>query len=143
MRPERRSLYWCSGFVLAAFLWACLAVAFVVWYPLHTGVITEQGVPVKASLYSQDHLWLANFAVIGFSVLCGAVDLAVRVRRRFDRPGPLALTVGVTLALYSLFGLLYGVLGIAPIGLLLALSARSIKFAPSAVWSPPRWQDRV
>lgn len=143
MKPERRSLYWCCGFVLAASLWACLAVAFILWYPVHTGVVTEQGVHAKASLYSQDHFWLANFGVFGFTVVCGAVDLAVRVRRRFDRPGPVALTVGVLLALYSLFGLLYGVLGIAPIGLFVALSARPIKFAPSVVWSPPRWQDRV
>jgi hypothetical protein len=73
--------------------------------------------------YARDPgLWLANFFAIGVVVAVAVVDLAVRTHRRNEQTGVVAYVLGVLLCAYSLFGLLYGVAAIAPIGLMIIVS---------------------
>jgi hypothetical protein len=107
---------------------------------VHSGVVTTQGVSLRSPLYAQvPSRWPLNFAILGATVLGGAVDLAVRVRLRIASPGVLALVAALLLFLYSLFGLLQGVLGFGPIAVFVALSALPIRFAPAEVTRERLW----
>jgi hypothetical protein len=134
----KRSLRWRLVSLAAALLWAGGAVAVILWWPVHSGVLTIRGVALRSSLYAQNpSLWPLNFGILGATVLAGAVDLAVRVRRQITGPGVLALIAAGLLLLYSLFGLLAGVLGLGPIAVFVALSALPLRFAPGAVPDGP------
>ncbi len=100
-----------------------------------------EGQLVMHTVYVRDPgLWLANFLGIGSAILIAAVELAVRTRRKSDRPGLCAIVIGSLLCMYSLFGLLYGVAAIAPIGAMLILSglplARARQVVSNAIPSP-------
>jgi hypothetical protein len=136
----RRSLYWRGACLLAALVWACGAICFILWFPVRTGVITMQGVALSRSLYAQTpSIWPLNFTILGATVLGGAVDLAVRVRRRIHGPGALALIAACLLGLWSLLGLIYGVLGFGPIAVFVGLSALPLKFTSAEEPVEPRW----
>jgi hypothetical protein len=75
------------------------------------------------TVYARDSaLWLANFFAIGAAIAVAFIELAVRTLRRSDRPGVIAYVLGSILCVYSLFGLLYGVAAVGPIGLMLIVS---------------------
>ena len=59
--------------------------------------------------------------LIGLVLVAGLADLLDRVDRRITGPGLLAMVAGGLLVLYSLFGLIYGLLGIGTIGILVIL----------------------
>jgi hypothetical protein len=65
-----------------------------------------------------------------FAVLVGAASLELRIRRRTSAEGVIALVVGGLVAFFSLFGLLWGVATIGVVGVLVLLSALSIKTVP-------------
>jgi hypothetical protein len=134
----KRSIRWRLVSLAAALLWAGGAVAVILWLPVHSGVLTTQGVELRSSLYAQDPSgWPLNFGILGATVLGGTVDLAIRARLRITGPGVLALIAAGLLLLYSLFGLLQGVLGFGPIAVFVALSALPLRFAPGAVPGGP------
>jgi hypothetical protein len=94
----------------------------------------NNGQPVYLTVYARDPgLWLANFTGIGTAVVVSAVELAERWHRKNTRYGLIATILGGLLCAYSLFGLLYGVAAIAPIGVMLILSGVAIRKQPAAV----------
>lgn len=68
---------------------------------------------------------------IRFVILCGAADLLFRTVRSKTGPGIVAIVAGGLLVAYSLFGLVYGLLGIGTIGVLVVLAGLPMK--PSQV----------
>jgi hypothetical protein len=60
-------------------------------------------------------------------LLVATVDLVLRVIQRSERFGGGAVIVGAMVALFSLFGLLYGVASIGVVGVLLILSGQPLK----------------
>jgi hypothetical protein len=65
--------------------------------------------------------------VIGLTLLGGTIDLTYRVWRRSADIGVLCVAAGGLLAMFSLFGLIRGVIAIAPIGGLVVASGMPIK----------------
>ena len=98
---------------------------------------------LRSSLYAQNpSVWPLNFGILGATVLGGTVDLAVRMRLRINGPGVLALIAAGLLLLYSLFGLLPGVLGVGPIAVFVALSALPLRFSPGVPHGPMAYASR-
>ncbi len=135
--------------------WVCLAVG-IIWSTLAMLVVLNlhvdpdnqrniDGQLVMHTLYGRDSgLWLANFFGIGLAIFGVAVELAIRARTRSPRPGIVALALGTLLCLYSLFGLLYGIIAIAPIGILIIVSGTPVtrKRSSSTASLNPRTGDR-
>ena len=72
-----------------------------------------------------------------YSRISGIADLTFRLWRRHTQAGILAISSGGCLALYSLFGLVFGFLGIGIIGLLVVLSGLPMKSVlPPSGWYP-------
>jgi hypothetical protein len=84
---------------------------------------TFVGSPPALTLYEKDGvIWQIALYIVGFAILCGAADLAFRTVRCLTAPGVLAIVAGGLLVAYSLFGLLYGLLGLGTIGVLVILA---------------------
>ena len=76
------------------------------------------------TLYRRDPVSARIVAVaIGTCLVVGTVDLVVRLVRRSTLPGVGSMLVGALLVLFSLFGLVLGLLGIGSVGVLVAASA--------------------
>lgn len=117
--------------------WLCVALG-VIWGLGALLVVTNlhvnpdnlrnvYGQPVLRTVYARDPgLWVANFIGIGGTVVIAATELVVRSYGKSRRPGVVAIVLGGLLCLYSLFGLLYGVVAIAPIGIMLILSGMPV-----------------
>ncbi len=131
--------------------WACLAfatlwgaAAMLVVLNLHVdpdNQRTMEGQLVMHTVYVRDPgLWLANFLGIGAVIVVAAVELAVRTRRNSDRPGLCAIVMGSLLCVYSLFGWVYGVAAVAPIGAMVIVSGRAVmraqRVVPDALRAP-------
>jgi hypothetical protein len=117
--------------------WLCLVVgvlwglaALLVVLRLHVNpnnLRDVHGQPVFRTVYARDPgLWVANFVGIGTAIVLAAVELAVRTQRKSKGPGVVAIALGALLCLYSLFGLLYGIAAVAPIGVMLIVSGRGM-----------------
>ena len=76
--------------------------------------------------------------VLAVLTLAG-LDLALRSRRHSNRPCFVALTSGIALLLFSLFGLLWGIASIGVVGALIAFAALPIKVVTK---SPQRLDGR-
>ena len=124
--------------------WACLAfgtlwaiLAMLVILNLHVNPEDLRNIesqPVMHTVYARDSgLWLANFLTIGSAIVVAAVELAIRTRHKSDRPGVIAFVLGSTLCAYSLFGWLYGLAAIAPIGVMVIVSGVSVSRQTQAV----------
>jgi len=87
-----------------------------------TGGRAFVGNPPALTLYEKGGvIWEINLFLIGLVLVSGAIDLLVRTIRRWTGPGVLAMVAGALLVVYSLFGLIYGLLGIGTIGILVIL----------------------
>jgi Protein of unknown function (DUF2510) len=92
-------------------------------YYTHRPALTlSQQDPVSAKIIT---------VALAFTILTGTIDLLVRLARRMTGPGIASITVGGALILFSLGGLLWGLLGIGGTGLLVVLSGLAMK--PRAV----------
>ncbi len=118
-----------------AALWGVLAMLVVLNLHLNLDHLTNiDGQPVMRTLYAHDpQLWIANFLGIGAAVAGAVVELAVRTHRRSTNDGVAAIILGSLLCLYSLFGLLYGIAAVAPIGVMVLLSGQPVRRQTSAV----------
>ena len=109
-------------------LWGLGAVLVVLHLHVNPDNLRDvQGQPIFRTVYARDPgLWVANFVGIGVAVAIAAIELVVRTARRNQGPSVVAIVLGALLCLYSLFGLLYGIVAVAPIGIMLILSGRSV-----------------
>jgi hypothetical protein len=86
------------------------------------------GQPIMHTVFGHaPGLWTANFVGIVTVIGISKVELAVRSHQKSRGPGTIAVVLGSLLCMYSIFGLLYGVAAIAPIGVLMILSGLSVK----------------
>jgi hypothetical protein len=78
-----------------------------------TGGRTFAGNPPALTLYERNGaIWEIALFLIGLVLMAGLADLLFRAGRRITGPGLSAMVAGGLLVLYSLFGLIYGLLGI-------------------------------
>jgi hypothetical protein len=128
--------------LLLAALWTLLIVVVVFMYHIAepSGVLgitinghTYAGNPPALTLFERDAVGARNIVAAPLiGLLVGAASLQRRTRRGTSTPSVLATVVGAFLALFSLFGLLWGVASIGAVAVLVILSARSIKLIPVA-----------
>jgi len=112
---RRRWLAWALGVA-----WSVLTLVVIMNY--HVGAGTGNA---DITLYQKDHFLFWEF----FWGLCAllavaATDLALRTKKRSARAGVPSQVLGAGVALFSLFGLLYGVASLGVVAGLVALSAR-------------------
>lgn len=120
-----------------ATLWAIGVTLFIFGFHINepkgvltmtTGGRTYVGNPPALTLYERDGaIWEIALFLIGFVLVAGLADLLFRADRQITGPGLLAIVAGCLLVLYSLFGLIYGLLGIGTIGILVILVGLPIK----------------
>lgn len=154
--PLRRSSVLARGLVLtAAWLWAGgVAVFCLTYHPpgqsgtpwLTIGGRTYRTGPPVLTFYRQDPVGARIVAVaLGTCLAVGTVDLAVRAVRRSTVPGVGSILVGGLVVLFSLFGLVIGLLGIGTVGLLVLASAWPLRATGGAgdrgalPGAPPGW----
>ncbi len=90
---------------------------------VNVGGRTYAGNPPALTLYEKDGvIWEIALFIVGFVILLGAADLLYRTIRRLTVPGIAAIVAGGLLVAYSLFGLLYGLLGLGTIGVFVILA---------------------
>jgi hypothetical protein len=132
--------------LLLAALWTVVIVVIVFEYHIAepSGVLsittnghTYAGSPPALTLFERDAVGARSIIVAPLiGLLVGAASLQLRTRRGNSSPSVLAIVVGGFLALFSLFGLLWGVASIGVVAVLVILSARSIKLMPLVVQAP-------
>jgi len=135
-----------SLLLLLAALWTMLISLVVFLYHIAepSGVLsittnghTYSGNPPALTLFERDSVSALNIVVAPLlGLLVGAASLSFRLRRGSGTAGVLAIIVGGFLALFSLFGLLWGVASIGVVAVLVILSARPIATRPVATPSP-------
>lgn len=128
-------LHWLT--LLLATLWTLVIVMVVFWYHVAepTGVLsitvnghTYTGNPPALTLFEHDTISGLIIVIAPlFAVLVGAASLELRIRRHTSSEGVVALAVGGLVTFFSLFGLLWGVASIGVVGVLVLLSALTIK----------------
>jgi len=120
-----------------ATLWGVGVAFFVFGYHINephgvltvtTGGRTYAGNPPALTLYERGGaIWEIALFLIGLVLVAGLADFLFRADRRITGPGLLAIVAGGLLVLYSLFGLIYGLLGIGTIGILVILVGLPMK----------------
>ena len=138
---QTRSVVWRWVFIATASLWSLGFAIFIFSYHIDephgvltitTGGRTFAGNPPALTLYERSGvIWVIALFIVGFVILCGAADLLFRTVRSKTAPGLVAIVAGGLLVAYSLFGLVYGLLGIGIIGVLVVLAGLPMK--PSQV----------
>jgi hypothetical protein len=136
-RLRTSSIVWRWVTLAIGTLWAVGVGLFVFGYHINepvgelsvtTGGRTYVGNPPALSLYEKNGTtWEIALFLIGLVLIAGATDLVVRTLRQSTGLGILAIAGGGLLVLYSLFGLIYGLLGIGTIGILVVLVGRPMK----------------
>jgi hypothetical protein len=129
---KTRSLVWRWVFLATGALWSLAFATFIFSYHIDeprgmltitTGGRTFTGNPPALTLYERSGVvWVIALFIVGFVILCGTADLLYRTVRRLIGPGLVAIVAGGLLVAYSLFGLLYGLLGVGTIGALVILA---------------------
>ncbi len=116
-----RSRWLCLGL---GTLWAIVAMLVVINLHVNPDHLRDiEGRSIMHTMYARDTgLWLANFLAIGSAIAVAAVELAIRTHHESGRPGVVALVLGALLCVYSLFGLLYGLVAVAPIAVMILVS---------------------
>lgn len=127
--------------LLLATLWTLVIVVVVFWYHVAEpkGILsitvnghTYTGNPPALTLFESDAVSAIDIVIApAIGLLVGAASLEVRSRRRSSAPEAVALIVGGCVALFSLFGLLWGVASIGVVGVLVLLSALPIETVPA------------
>lgn len=127
--------------LLLATLWTLVIVVVVFWYHVAEpkGILsitvnghTYTGNPPALTLFESDAVSAIDIVIApAIGLLVGAASLEVRSRRRSSAPWAVALIVGGCVALFSLFGLLWGVASIGVVGVLVLLSALPIETVPA------------
>lgn len=127
-----RSLVWRWIFLATGALWSLGFAAFIFSHHIDephgvltitTGDRTFAGNPPALTLYERGGVvWEITLFIVGFVIVCGTADLFHRTVRRQTGPGLVAIVAGGLLVAYSLFGLLYGLLGVGTIGALVILT---------------------
>ncbi len=85
---------------------------------------TYVGTPPALTLFERDIPSALMIAIVPFvGLLVGAIDLGVRTKFQRRGRGLAALIAGSGIALFSIFGLLWGVASLGFVGALVALSA--------------------
>jgi hypothetical protein len=130
-RLRTSSLTWRWILLALATLWGVGVALFIFGYHINepravltvtTGGRTFAGNPPALTLHERDGaIWEIALFLIGLVLMAGLADLLFRAGRRITGPGLLAVIAGGLLVLYSLFGLIYGLLGIGTIGILVIL----------------------
>ena len=128
---------WRWIFLALATLWGVGVAYFIFGYHINepngvltmtTGGHTYAGNPPALTLYERDGaIWEIALFLVGLVLMAGLADLLFRADRRITGPGLLAIVAGGLLVLYSLFGLIYGLLGIGTIGILVILVGLPMK----------------
>jgi hypothetical protein len=99
--------------------------------------------PPALTLDQRDHVSAESITIaLGLVVLVGTIDLVLRLVRRSTTPGFAALSAGGILVLFSLFGLVRGLVGIGTAGLLVAVSGwamSSTRTASAGIDVPATW----
>ena len=131
---RNRRLDWCVGWLIAAFAWALMTTCVIAAYHVQ-GFTTGSSVTL---LQKDRFLFTIAIGAVWFTVLAGIVDLTVRSWRKSASLGVFSLITGSLLVLYSLFGLVFGVLGIGLVGVFVMLSARPL---PAPGGSPSKTQS--
>ena len=136
-RLRTSSLAWRWIFLALATLWGVGVAFFIFGYHINepsgvltvtTGGRTFAGNPPALTLHERDGaIWEIALFLIGLVLMAGLADLLSRAGRRITGPGLLAVVAGGLLVLYSLFGLVYGLLGIGTIGILVILVGLPMK----------------
>lgn len=137
MPLRRRSVIGRWMCLAVALLWALGFALFVFRFHLDephgvltvsTGGHTFVGDPPALTLYQRDGpIWLAAISLVGLVLGCGVTDLASRTLRQRGALGVVAIVAGCLLFAYSLFGLVYGLLGIGTIAVLVILSGLPVR----------------
>lgn len=108
------------------------------WLFLFAGVVWEFVIVVVVFRYHSAHFYgqtlYVNDAVSSVSIVLvplgrlvvGFIDLLVRTRRSLRGPGVAAMSVGGCVALFSLFGLLWGLVSVGVVGLLIVLTGQPL-----------------
>ena len=120
-----------------ASIWACGVATFIFGYHINepqgeltvnVGGRTYVGNPPALTLYQKDRvIWEIALFIVGFVILLGSADLLFRTIRQLTSPGIVALVAGGLLIAYSLFGLVYGVLGLGAIGVWMIMAGLPMK----------------
>ena len=136
-RLRTSSLTWRWILLALATLWGVAVAVFIFAYHINepigvltvtTGGRTFAGNPPALTLYERDGaIWEIASFLIGLVLVAGLADLLFRAERRITGPGVLAMVAGGLLVLYSLFGLIYGLLGVGAIGILVILVGLPMK----------------
>jgi hypothetical protein len=134
---SKRSVAWRWALLALGTLWAIGVAVFLFGFHLNephgvltitTGGRTFAGNPPALTLYERDGvIWEIALFLIALVLLSGAADLLFRCVRLSAAPGILAIVAGAILVAYSLFGLIYGLLGIGTIGVLVILVGLPMK----------------
>jgi O-antigen/teichoic acid export membrane protein len=124
-------------FLLLAFAWVALALAVAFGYHIAQPVgelsvsidgHTYYGNPPAITLYEKDPVSvIITMSVLGTCLAASFVELVVRTKKRWTRPGSVAIVTGGLTVLFSLFGLLYGLVSIGVVGALVLLSGLPTK----------------
>ena len=89
---------------------------------------TYVGHPPALTLFQSDPVSVVYFVVVlSTGLLVATLDLVLRVRHRSERLGVAAIIVGLMVAAFSLFGLLYGIASIGVVGVLLTMTGRPLR----------------
>ena len=89
---------------------------------------TYTGHPPALTLYQRDPISVMNIVIaLSAGRLVATVDLVIRAIQRTNRVGGGAVTIGVLVILFSLFGLLLGVSSLGVVGALLILAGLPIR----------------
>jgi len=133
----KTSVAWRWASLALGTLWAIGVAVFVYEFHINeprgvltvtTGGRTFAGNPPALTLYERDGvIWEIALILIALVLLSGAAELLLRTVRLSTRPGILAIVAGAVLVAYSLFGLIYGLLGIGTIGTLVILVGLPMK----------------
>ncbi len=124
-------------FLSLALVWSAVTVGVCLRYhvPESSGVTsvttnghTYTGHPPALTLYQRDPISVMNIVIaLSAGRLVATVDLVIRAIQRTNRVGGGAVTIGVLVILFSLFGLLLGVSSLGVVGALLILAGLPIR----------------
>jgi hypothetical protein len=81
---------------------------------------TYFGNPPAPTLFQRDQVsFIIVIIVLVAGLVASTIDLVMRIVRRSHRPGTVAVIAGVAVALFSLFGFLWGGVSVGVVGVLL------------------------
>ena len=105
---------------------------------LRIGARTYYTHPAAQTLFQKDHIsFTIAIVVLVLSIGISIAELCLRLSRGRSAAGFFAIASGCVVGIYSLFGLLFGVLALGPVAILLVCSGLPIRKV-GAVSNPDR-----